>query len=44
MIEKIDLYIGMAITGLCTGIGSTIGSYIANRGIVKHIDRLIKKR
>lgn len=40
MIEKVDLYVGMAIAGIFTGLGSAIGSWIANRGILKHIEKL----
>jgi len=34
MIEKFDLYIGMAIAGIFTGLGSAIGNYLANRHII----------
>lgn len=40
MIEKIDLYLGMAVAGIFTGLGSAIGSWVANRGILKHIEKI----
>ena len=43
MIEKIDLYIGMAIAGIFTGLGSAIGNYLANRHIIESIIKLKSK-
>jgi hypothetical protein len=42
-IEKLDLYIGMSIAGIFTGLGSALGNWIANQHIIKSIDELKKK-
>ena len=43
MIERIDFYAGMVISGLCGGMGSALGAYLVNRGIIRHIDKLESK-
>jgi hypothetical protein len=42
-IEKFDFYIGMAITGISTGLGGAIGLYIANKHIIDKLEG-VKKR
>ena len=37
---NIDLLIGYVIQGFCVGGGSSIGVYIANRGLIKHLEKL----
>jgi len=43
VIENLNLYIGMAIGGTFTGIGSTLGSWIINRALLKHLEKLERK-
>jgi hypothetical protein len=43
MLEKIDLYIGMAVAGLFTGLGSTLGSYLINKHLIKNLENISKK-
>jgi hypothetical protein len=40
VVERIDFYAGMIISGLCGGVGSALGAYLVNRGIIKHVERL----
>jgi len=30
----------LIIAGLCTGIGSAIGNYLANRGFIKYMEKV----
>lgn len=34
-ISKLDVYVGLAISGLFTGLGAALGAYLANNQIVK---------
>jgi uncharacterized protein (DUF2062 family) len=43
-IEKVDLYIGMSIAGLFTGLGSAIGIYLAQTHFIKTFEKIKKKR
>jgi hypothetical protein len=43
MIENINLYIGMAIAGIFTGLGSAIGNYLAQKHAIEKIEK-IKQR
>jgi hypothetical protein len=43
MLQNIDLYIGLIITGLCTGLGSAIANYFVNKHLIERIEN-IKKR
>lgn len=43
-ITNFQLYIGMMIAGIFTGLGSALGSYLANRGIITQFKKLIKKK
>jgi hypothetical protein len=43
IIEKVDFYVGMIISGLCGGIGSALGAYVVNRAVIKHIETLEKR-
>jgi uncharacterized protein YneF (UPF0154 family) len=38
-----NLYIAMAISGIFTGAGVAIGTYISNRYVIKHIEMIEKK-
>lgn len=40
MVEAVDFYLGMIISGLCGGIGSALGVYLVNRAVIKHIERI----
>jgi hypothetical protein len=42
-LSAFDVYIGLAINGAFTGLGSALGGYIATRHIVERIDKLSKK-
>lgn len=42
-IQPINLYIGMAISGIFTGIGVAVGTYIAEKYILTKTKKLIKK-
>jgi uncharacterized protein YneF (UPF0154 family) len=33
-------YITIIVTGLCTGLGSSIGNYLATRYLLKHLDKV----
>ena len=41
-INPINLYIGMAISGVFTGIGVAVGTYIAEKYILNKTKKLIK--
>lgn len=36
----IETYIVIVLTGICNGIGTSIGIYLANRGLLKHMDKV----
>jgi hypothetical protein len=38
----LESYLMLIITGLCTGLGSAIGNYLANRGLIKHLEKIRK--
>jgi hypothetical protein len=42
-ITTIQLYIGMVIFGLLNGLGNAIGSYLANKHVIKKINGLKRK-
>lgn len=42
MIENVDLYIGMAVAGIFTGLGSALGNYIANKHIIESMSKIRK--
>ena len=42
-ISKIDVYIGLAINGAATGLGSAIGAYLANKHIIEKSQAIINK-
>jgi len=35
-----QLYLGMSLTGLFTGIGSAVASYIVNKHLIERIEKL----
>jgi hypothetical protein len=41
-ISPINLYIGMAISGIFTGIGVAVGTYIAEKYILSKTKKIIK--
>lgn len=38
-----SVYFALALNGLFTGLGSAIGSYLANKGIIERTNQLLKK-
>lgn len=42
LISPINLYIGMAISGVFTGIGVAVGTYIADKYLLTKTKKLIK--
>jgi len=38
-----DIIINSIFMGICTGIGVTIGTYLANRLLIKKLDVLIER-
>jgi len=42
-ISKFDVYIGAAVMGIFTGLGSAIGTYLAQKHIIEGSKRLINK-
>ena len=42
-ITGFQLYIGMGIAGIFTGLGSAIGNYLANKHIIENVGKLKKK-
>jgi hypothetical protein len=41
--ERIDLYIGLVINGIFTGLGTAIGVYFAQNKIIKRLESLETK-
>lgn len=37
---NIDTLLGLIVGGACTGMGSAVGQYFANRGLIKHLERI----
>lgn len=44
MIEDWQLYFGMSLAGIFTGLGSAIGTYLAQKHFITTIEKLKKKR
>lgn len=44
MIEKWDLYLGMSIAGIFTGLGSALGTYLANKHIIERMEKIKRNR
>lgn len=42
-IETFNIYIGLAIAGIFTGLGSAIGNYFATKHIIENINKLKDK-
>lgn len=42
-ISKIDVYIGLALNGLFTGLGAALGTYLANKHVIENAKKLIQK-
>jgi len=42
-IETFNIYIGLAITGMFTGLGSAIGNYFATKHIIENINKIKNK-
>lgn len=42
-ISKFDIYLGLALNGLFSGLGSAIGVYFANKHIVKKSEKLMRR-
>ena len=41
---NLDTLMAMVIGGFSAGFGSTIGGYLANRGLIKNIEKIEKLR
>jgi len=39
-ITSTQVYIAIIVNGVCTGIGVAIGTYLANRFIIKKMERI----
>ena len=42
-LNKFDIYFGLAINGVMTGLGASIGTYFAQAHIIKKSEKLVKK-
>lgn len=42
-LQSFNVYIGLAITGLCTGLGSAIGGYLANKHLIQGSENIANK-
>jgi hypothetical protein len=42
-ISKIDIYLGLAITGVFSGLGSAVGNYFANQHLIKGTKKLMRR-
>jgi hypothetical protein len=42
-ITTFQLYLGMMIAGIFTGLGSALGNYLANKHIIDMVSKLKKK-
>jgi len=40
---NLELYIGMTIAGLFTGLGSAVGNYLAQKHLVNSLEKVVKK-
>ena len=43
MVSEINIYVGMVIAGLFTGMGNAIGTYLSNKHLLKKIEALEEK-
>jgi len=43
ILENINIYWVMIINGICTGLGVSLGTYIANKHIIKNLKRIKNK-
>ena len=39
----LDSLVGMGVVGIFTGFGSALGNYLAQRGFIKNIEKIVKK-
>jgi uncharacterized protein YneF (UPF0154 family) len=37
---SLDSMLQIIIVGICTGVGSSIGTYFVNRGLIKHLEKI----
>jgi predicted hydrocarbon binding protein len=42
-LSNFNIYLGLAITGIFTGLGSAIGSYLANAHLIKRGEKISSK-
>lgn len=42
-ITKLDVYLGLAVGGLFTGLGAALGTYLANKHVIDGTKKLIDK-
>jgi len=38
-----QVYLALALSGLFSGLGSAVGAYFANKGIINHLELIINK-
>ena len=42
-INSLNIYIALAINGLATGVGVTLGSYLTTHGLINKFEKIIRK-
>jgi len=42
-LTKTDVLVGLAINGIFTGLGTAIGSYLANKQVIERLAKIKKK-
>ena len=40
---NIEFYVGVAITGIFTGMGVCLGTFLSNRWLIRHIEKLERR-
>lgn len=42
-ISRLDVYIGLSLNGLFSGLGAAVGSWIANKHVIERTNRIVRK-
>ena len=42
-LSKFDIYIALAFNGLATGLGSAVGTYLANKHLIEGSKKILNK-
>jgi len=37
-------YIGLIVVGMCTGLGSALGNFLAQYSFIRHVEKIGKKK